>query len=514
MKIQLQADLKIMKHTLDSSHLSWKVWCTNLPDLESINYTVFKKDGTIICDSMDNNILTNRIVFAEIEIEDNMVVRKTIPLSSMQVNMEQFDQILFMRIVPFAIISYLIFIFFFYKLTMPLGTILSKVEKFKYELPFDKNLKLLYRRDEWSSIEEALNEADQRLQEQELEAKVEYAKNTAILESINDDIIAIDRYETVLFYNSKFERRFISNRKGQLINQKVWHIFSDDVLSAFQEVLSTGLPSSLKAKNFPASQSPHRFFDLTITPLKSANGNITGALGVFYDVTDFKLTEQMRVDFVANVSHEIRTPLTSIKGFTQILQSQSDKIDSSLQPFMNKIISNTERMISLFNDLLNLSVIESRDAIMIEEFSLKEIVDGVESNIVASYPDMNVSFENDVRLENLKGDQRLIEQAILNLSDNACKYAQKEVTIFISSFEKNHKAYVVVRDNGPGIEKRHLPRIFERFYRVDASRESLRGTGLGLSIVKQIISKHGGRIWAESDGPGTGTSFVIELPLE
>jgi len=514
MKIQLQADLKILKHTLDSSQTNWNVWCSDLPKIENINYTIFKKDGTVICDSMDNNVLTNRIVYAEIEVGNDVIVRKTIPLSSMQENMESFDQILFMRIVPFAIISYLIFIYFFYQLTKPLGVILSKVEKFKFDLPFDKNLKLLYQRDEWGSIEEALNEADQRLQEQVLEAKLENAKNTAILESINDDIIAIDRYETVLFYNSKFEKRFISNRKGQLINQKIWHIFSDDVLSAFQNVLATGIPSSLKTRNFPKSQSPNRFFDLTITPLKAANGTITGALGVFYDVTDFKLTEQMRVDFVANVSHEIRTPLTSIKGFTQILQSQSDKIDSSLRPFMDKIITNTERMISLFNDLLNLSVIESRDAINIEDFSLKEIVEGVESNIIASYPDMNVSFTNDIQQENLTGDQRLIEQAILNLSDNACKYAQKEVTISISSFRKNQKSYIVVKDNGPGIDKVHLPRIFERFYRVDASRESLRGTGLGLSIVKQIVSKHNGKIWAESEGPGTGTSFVIELPLE
>lgn len=503
-----------MKHTIDSSQTNWKNWCSGLPKIGNINYTIFTKDGKVICDSMNNHVLTNRTVSAEIEVDHNIIVRKTIPLTSLQEIMDRFDNILFLRIVPFAFLSYLVFLFFFFKLTKPLGAILSKVEKFKFEFPFDKNLRLLYKKDEWGAIEEALNEAEHRLQEQVLEAKLEDAKNTAILESINDDIIAIDRYETILFYNTKFKKRFMARKQGQLIDQKIWHIFSDEVLNLFREVLSSGEPSSLKARNFPLGQTPNRFFDLTITPLKSANGAITGALGVFYDVTDFKLTEQMRVDFVANVSHEIRTPLTSIKGFTQILQSQDDKVDASLKPFMDKIVSNTERMISLFNDLLNLSVIESRDTIKIEEFSLREIVEGIESNIIASYPEMNIKFTISLELELLKGDLRLIEQAILNLSDNACKYAHDAALISISSYKKDNKAYVVVKDNGPGIEKSHLPRIFERFYRVDASRESLRGTGLGLSIVKQIISKHNGRIWAESDGPGTGTAFVIELPLE
>jgi two-component system phosphate regulon sensor histidine kinase PhoR len=222
----------------------------------------------------------------------------------------------------------------------------------------------------------------------------------------------------------------------------------------------------------------------------------------------------MRVDFVANVSHEIRTPLTSIKGFTQILQAQTTKIDPSLYPFLEKIVANTERMISLFNDLLSLSVIESKNTLTSEQVSLEEIVEAVADNIAASYPSKRISVKPDLRLQIVRGDFRLIEQVILNLCDNACKYSAEAVVIDIISYEEGKKAYLMIRDDGPGIAKEHLPRIFERFYRVDASRESLRGTGLGLSIVKQIVSKHRGRIWAESEGLGKGTTFVIELPLE
>jgi two-component system phosphate regulon sensor histidine kinase PhoR len=442
---------------------------------------------------------------------EDLMIRKVIPVSSLRDNMDRFDRVLFLRIVPFAIISYLVFIFLFFRSTKPLGIILSKVEKFKDDIPFNKSLELLYERDEWGAIEAALNKADFKLQQQIQEVQIENEKNTAILESINDDIIAVDRFESILFYNSKFKKNFMNQKEGQEINKKIWHIFSDEVLAAFKAVLSNGEPQSLKAMNFPQSNNSNRIFDLTITPLKSSNGAINGALGVFYDVTEFKLSEQMRVDFVANVSHEIRTPLTSIKGFTQILQSQASKVDTTLHPFLEKIVANTERMISLFNDLLNLSVIESRNYLRSEEFYLPDIVDGVQENIKASYPQKRIEFKQDIQVDYLRGDFRLIEQVILNLCDNACKYSGENVTITISSFENNSNTYLQIKDNGPGIGKEHLSRIFERFYRVDASRESLRGTGLGLSIVKQIVSKHRGKIWAESDGVGKGTTFIIEF---
>lgn len=542
MTLQIEEDLRLMKHTLLRANVDWEKWCQTLPPLRDVHYTLVRRDGTIVCDSIDrtkegrklddlseieesheikfasqlkkSSIFGTQAVFASMRLGEDLMIRKVIPVSSLRDNMDRFDRVLFLRIVPFALVSYFVFIFLFYRSTKPLGIILSKVEKFKDDIPFNKSLELLYERDEWGAIEEALNKADIRLQKQILEVQLENEKNTAILESINDDIIAIDKYESILFYNSKFGYNFLTKREGQEINKKVWHIFDDEVLNAFRSVLKTGIPESLKAMNFPQSNNPGRIYDLTITPLTSSNGIINGVLGVFYDVTEFKLAEQMRVDFVANVSHEIRTPLTSIKGFTQILQSQATKVDISLHPFLEKIVANTERMISLFNDLLNLSVIESRNYLRLEDFSLPDVVDAVEGNILASYPSKKVTFQSDLKLEYLKGDFRLIEQVILNLCDNACKYSGDSVTITVSSFERNGSAVVEIKDNGPGIAKEHLSRIFERFYRVDASRESLRGTGLGLSIVKQIISKHNGKIWAESEGAGKGTTFVIELSLK
>jgi two-component system phosphate regulon sensor histidine kinase PhoR len=220
----------------------------------------------------------------------------------------------------------------------------------------------------------------------------------------------------------------------------------------------------------------------------------------------------MRVDFVANVSHEIRTPLTSIKGYTQLLESQKSKVDPELHIFLEKIITNTERMISLFNDLLNLSVIESKNIMKFEEFDLKDLIYTIAGNIRTNYPNKKVNITKDIQLTTITGDERLMEQVISNLIDNACKYSGDTIAIKIHTFSKDNMGYIAVADDGPGIPKEHIQRIFERFYRVDSSRETSRGTGLGLSIVKHIITKHGGRIWAETEEPH-GTKFIIELPL-
>ena len=542
MTIQIEEDLGLLRYTLVQSGIHWEKWCESIPPLKEAQYTLVRRNGTIICDSADKKMVGQKLdniteivqshearfasqlrksdlfgtqaVFASLRLGDDLMIRKVIPVSSLRDNMDRFDRVLFLRIVPFSIISYLFFVYFFYLSTKPLGIILSKVEKFKDDIPFNKNLELLYERDEWSAIEEALNKADQKLQNQMAEARSENEKNNAILESINDDIIAIDKYETVLFYNSKFKNDFLKSNDSNQIKPKLWHTFNDEqLLDAFRTVLSTGTPSSLRTMNFPFSHRPERFFDLTITPLKSSDGAVHGALGVFYDVTEFKLSEQMRVDFVANVSHEIRTPLTSVKGYTQLLQSQTDKIDESLHGFLDKIVSNTERMISLFNDLLNLSVIESRYLQTMEPLDLPSMVEAVASNIQTNYPQKAVNITWDLAVETITGDMRLMEQVLTNLIDNACKYSESDsIDIKVASFAKDQKAFITITDNGPGISKEHLQRIFERFYRVDASREVSRGTGLGLSIVKHIISKHKGRIWAESQGKGT--TFIIELPLE
>lgn len=539
MTIQVEESLRTTQSTLQKANLDWKEWCETLHPQDT-RYSIVNKNGKILCDTNPDktgkkiNDITEvdeafknsfysvvrhsdfygtKSLFASLKLNDTTVLRKVVPITSLKDDMNRFDRVIFLRIVPFAFISYLVFLLLFYQATKPIGGILSKVEQFKIDIPFNKNLQLLYKKDEWSRIYEALNEADHQLKTQIINVRNENEKIAAILESIYDDIIAIDTYETVLFFNTNFKRNFMKERGYQEIMPKLYHTFSDEtVLNSFRDVLKTGKTASLKGLTFCSSLNPDRYFDLTITTLRNTEGKITGALGVFYDVTEFKLTEQMRVDFVANVSHEIRTPLTSIKGYSQLLGSQKEKVDPELHMFLEKIVTNTERMISLFNDLLNLSVIESKNIMKFEEIALGEMIDSVTGNIKTNYPAKKVKFTEDIQLQTIKGDERLIEQVLSNLVDNACKYSVSDIEIKISTYARDGKGYVAVSDNGPGIPKEHIQRIFERFYRVDSSRETSRGTGLGLSIVKHIIAKHGGRIWAESEVE-LGTKFVIELPL-
>jgi two-component system, OmpR family, phosphate regulon sensor histidine kinase PhoR len=459
-----------------------------------------------------SDIFKSEAVFGSLMINDIFTLRKVIPITELKDGMQKLDEILFLRIFPFALLSYSIFLFFFHQATVPLGVILSKVEKFKVDLPFTKTLDLLYQKDKWAEVEEALDEAEQQLNVQIIQTKTENEKIKAILESINDNIIAIDLFETILFFNSNFEKNFKQSRPDHEIVPKLWHRFTDEnVIKSFRLVLQTGETVSIKGMSSVSAINPNRFYDLNITPLRDASGKINGALGVFYDMTEIKLTEQMRVDFVANVSHEIRTPLTSIKGYSQILNARKEGLDPEMGMFLEKIVTNAERMISLFNDLLNLSVIESKNLVKMEELDLAEMLESISENIATNYPHKRIKVDLELNVKTILGDQRLMEQVLSNLIDNACKYSGNEIKIKLAARNEKNKTLIMVSDNGPGISKEHIQRIFERFYRVDTSRETSRGTGLGLSIVKHIIAKHGGRIWAESDAQ-SGTTFIVELP--
>jgi two-component system phosphate regulon sensor histidine kinase PhoR len=415
---------------------------------------------------------------------------------------------------PILLLGLLSFSALFYAITRPLAHVLTHVARIiDQSLPHEQRLELFYQKDEWAQIEAALQDADSRLGSQLKTIQAENRKFTTLLASISNEILAIDRQSNVLFFNPRFERTFLTGREKLQSGGKLWSVL--DVVDArdlFEEVLRT--QQMRKIKGFPVLVAGvTRYYNLTVSPLPGDEDVQAGAVGVFADVTEAKLTEQMRVDFVANVSHEIRTPLTSVKGFTQLLKANQSLLPADMSGFLDKILHNTERMIALFNDLLQLSVLESRDKVSREESSLKEILDHVEAAMLASAKDKRPKMIRQLSVQTVDVDAKLFEQVITNLVENACKYAGSEPIITIEAYHEGREFVVVVGDNGPGIAKEHLNRIFERFYRVDPSRDRVTGgTGLGLAIVKHVIMKHHGTIHAESDGM-SGTRFIIRLPL-
>ncbi len=249
-----------------------------------------------------------------------------------------------------------------------------------------------------------------------------------------------------------------------------------------------------------------------VSPLGREQG---GSSAVFFDVSELRRLEKVRKDFVANVSHELRTPITAIRGYAETLQSGAIN-DAVAAPKMVDIIHRqSERLTELVEDLLELSRIEARQ-IQLEEVAV-ELLDATQRAFEAVRPKSaprNTSLSTSVPAGlKVLGDKRAIEQIMLNLVDNAVKYTRPGGRVEVSAERRGDTIQIRVKDDGPGIEARHLSRVFERFYRVDKGRSrDMGGTGLGLSIVKNLANFMKGDVRVES-APGQGSSFFVELPV-
>ena len=241
-----------------------------------------------------------------------------------------------------------------------------------------------------------------------------------------------------------------------------------------------------------------------------------GALIVLNDVTRIRRLENVRREFVANVSHEIKTPITAIKGFVETLRDGAVGNPEDAERFLGIIENHAERLEAIIEDLLSLSRIEreaERGKIALVEGQVQDVVQMAvqvcEMSARAKEIKIECSCDKDIAS---KINGPLLEQAMVNLLDNAIKYSAKGSTIWVEASQTAEDIEIDVRDQGCGIEKEHLPRLFERFYRVDKARSrQLGGTGLGLAIVKHITQAHGGQVSVESI-PGKGSTFSIRLP--
>jgi two-component system phosphate regulon sensor histidine kinase PhoR len=277
-----------------------------------------------------------------------------------------------------------------------------------------------------------------------------------------------------------------------------------DFLAAIQEAARDQVVTSARSNTIASG----RTFDVTAAPMPGG-----GAVAVLRDLTETERMEKSRRDFIANVSHELRTPLTSIQGYTETLLD-SPLADNHVRDFLDIIRKNAARMSRLTEDLLTLARVESGEhRFDMERVSAEELLqDALESfrEVARSYG-VELAIENSVPAANVNADREAIHQIFSNLIENALKYAAsgKKVVLGARAAESGVEFYV--RDFGPGISSEHLPRLFERFYRVDKarSRES-GGTGLGLAIAKHIVLAHGGTIRAESE-LNHGSSFLFIL---
>jgi two-component system phosphate regulon sensor histidine kinase PhoR len=355
-----------------------------------------------------------------------------------------------------------------------------------------------------------MNDMSTRIASQVESTAVEKNRLNAILYGMGEGLLVTDAKGGIILVNPAFRDLF--SLHDEVEGKPLSAITRLPALhEAFREVVKT---KKERVGEFIFPFHEDRTLQTHWFPLLSGK-EIHGVVAVFHDISAMKLLEKMRRDFVANVSHELRTPVTIIKGYAETLLSGAMKTDPErADHFLGIINTHAERLSSLIRDLLALSELESRNlSIKLVSFPIGSIV----RRAVLLFEDKARSKGITINLENVEEmppvmvDPGRMEQLLVNLLDNAIKYTHEPGSITISGVDREDMVWVSVADTGVGIPSPNLPRIFERFYRVDTARTREQGgTGLGLSIVKHIIQLHGGSITVESL-PAKGSTFTFNL---
>jgi two-component system phosphate regulon sensor histidine kinase PhoR len=336
------------------------------------------------------------------------------------------------------------------------------------------------------------------------------AELSAILASMSEGVIAADRSQRILLANEKAAELLGFDAAGA-VGKPLWEVLRiEPILRAATQTLA-----GEETRAFPVSPTMGRHLEITVRPYP-LTGSPTGIVIVAHDTTRSVRYQELRKEFVANVSHELRTPLTVIKGFTETLQDGALRDPEKGMKFLATISKHVDQLTNLVNDLLELSRLEGspelpRPVSIDVGLLARRVTDLLLP--AAQKKNQTLRLETRSNMPRVLGNPDYIDRAIANLVDNAIKYTHEGGTISVTAGQRNEDVFVEVADNGLGIPADDIPRIFERFYRVDRSRSrEMGGTGLGLSIVKHVAQVHGGSIDVSST-PGAGSKFRLYFPI-
>jgi two-component system phosphate regulon sensor histidine kinase PhoR len=367
--------------------------------------------------------------------------------------------------------------------------------------------------EEMGGLADAMNQMAAQLNER-IETIVRQRNQLqTILASMLEGVIAIDTEERIVSINQTAAELF-ENEPVNCQGKSIQEIIRSPALQQFiRAALSNKNPTE---EDITVFQNEERVIDVKGSPILDVNEHQIGTLVVFHDVTQLRRLENMRRDFVANVSHEIKTPLTAIKGFVETLQQGNVEKKQEKERFLGIIQKHVDRLDAIIEDLLALSRIEQEDEKKKIKFESVKIADVFQAAIQLCRPKaekQNIRIDLDCEKDTTAFfDPTLIEQAVVNLLDNAIKFSEPQSTIHVKSHRHEDEMIISVQDHGIGIAQKHLPRLFERFYRIDKARSrNMGGTGLGLAIVKHIAQAHGGHVSVDSK-LGEGSRFSIHLP--
>lgn len=367
-----------------------------------------------------------------------------------------------------------------------------------------------------SSLKTGLNQTRQQYSNHLKKLNSDNDRLLILINAINEGIAVIKQNGIISTSNNQFEKIFeiSTSPKGR----PYWEVLR---INEITEIIESALQKKQSVfKEICIIHPLEKYYFINIISPESSTDDI---IAIFFDITEFKNLERIKADLIANVSHELRTPLTAIKGYVETIEDGAYDTPEEKLRFLNIIKKHTDRLINIVSDLLILSEIENKEnkytvegsKKSFETVSINNILNSCYDSFKQKIKDKNIIFEKNMsELPQTSGNAFLLEQAFLNLIDNSIKYTPDGGKVGVRTMRDNNHLNIEIFDTGIGIPKESIPRIFERFYRVDKDRSRKEGgTGLGLSIVKHVINLHDGDIMVESE-LSVGTKFTIQLPLK
>jgi two-component system, OmpR family, phosphate regulon sensor histidine kinase PhoR len=375
------------------------------------------------------------------------------------------------------------------------------------------------RQDEIDLVEQHLNEMSLKIRDNIEQVIAEKEKVDSILRCMIEGVLVIDPKGHVLLINEQAEKMFHTGHDRDLRGASIVELSRHpDMRQTIQEVIAFNFARGLYSREIELDEG--RWFRVNAVSLRNGKRENLGSILVFHEITEIKRFESVRSDFVANVSHELRTPLTAIRGYVETLIRTPPADPADMQNFLGIIERHSERLSRLTEDLLLLSDLESgKSQLVRQSLEAGHLIQRVLEVFYdrAAKKNIKLSYSVEPGLPLLLGDLDQLQQLFINVVDNAVKYTPAGGQVTISARpggarDSEPRIEIAVADTGPGIPERDLPRITERFYRVDKARSrDLGGTGLGLAIVKHIIQAHKGELQIESVVQ-KGTTVRVFLP--
>jgi two-component system, OmpR family, phosphate regulon sensor histidine kinase PhoR len=362
----------------------------------------------------------------------------------------------------------------------------------------------------------ALESLFARQQERDQQMAQRESGTKTILSAMHDGLLVVDAGARVVLANETF-RQLFSPREVVAGAPLLETVRNAELHQLILDILRDGESRQRELSVVAPANNSARWLEVTAMPMKTENDRTDGAVVVFHDITELKRVDQLRRDFVANVSHELRTPLSILRGYIETLLESPKTGPEELAGILRVMDRHSKRLRALVDDLLTLAQLESVNPdLRLSDVDLSalfaRVVRDWEKKLGEKQLKMIVDLPPDSLV--LRADETRLQQILYNLLDNAVKYSHADGEIRLGAEQRGDEIALTVSDNGVGISKADLPRIFERFYRADKARSrELGGTGLGLSIVKHIAQLHGGRVETESE-LGKGTTVRVMVPMD